>query len=334
MCQSVEDCLVSRIGFRVFLTIVGSLLSAVVFINIHYVLSRYSEDLLRDGSGGGGSLSGLDGAVSSAVVTDLDSRQVVPLNINNNRIQSNRTKVLIWTDDEGHFFNQLSKQIIYLRSTPRNGCASLSQCAFSSDKWKLSRADAVLVAAKNTSTLKQLPIFGPIVSSDIDNKLWTLFLKDPTYHEAFLDMQGDPKKFDFLVSYLPNSTFPLVRIHFESKGRDAVFATGPTKSTIFGNAALAMHEHHKSQESKRHQPRRYKIPDRDPISSERHKRETEPENKRIVATIIVRFFCYWSELSWCCGVWFQAPNPFSFLAVAEPKPTSFLIQKSHRIFFL
>jgi len=269
---------VSRIGFRIFLTIIGSLLAALVFINLHYVYLKQSNDVSRDTVAR--SLSALDGVISSAVVTDLDNSHVEVPGV---RLQHNRTKVLVWTDDDGQFFAQLSKQIIYLRTTPRNGCASLTQCAFSSDKWKLPRADAVIVAAKNTSTLLHLPIFESVISTDIGSKLWTLLLKDPSYHEAFLNSLSNPNKFDFLVSYLPNSTFPLVKVHFEAKSQEAgIFVSLPTSSTS--------HEKHLNlnlPKPRYHHFHQHKVPEKDVFSLKRSKRESDTENKRIVATIIV-----------------------------------------------
>ena len=87
------------------------------------------------------------------------------------------------------------------------------------------------MAAKNETSLAQLPTSG---SDEIRSKLWSLLLQDPSYHSAFLEASGDVKRFDSLVSYLPNSTFPLVEIKFESKTKEAFFSPGPTKSTLLG----------------------------------------------------------------------------------------------------
>jgi len=43
MCQSLEDCLVSRIGFRIFLVVVGTLLAAILTVNVHYVVFRQPD---------------------------------------------------------------------------------------------------------------------------------------------------------------------------------------------------------------------------------------------------------------------------------------------------
>ena len=88
MCQSLEDCLVSRIGFRVFLVVIGTILVAVLTINVHYVAFRQqttaeSDDIAKIGE------VGLDGAVSSAVVTGH-----VP--VVSDHLSHNRTKILIW----------------------------------------------------------------------------------------------------------------------------------------------------------------------------------------------------------------------------------------------
>lgn len=257
MCQAVEDCLVSRIGFRVFITLIGSVVFTVILINANYVLSNYSfhsdgEPIVHT------PLHGLDEAVSSAVVTDIDSRHET------NFVSHSRTNVLIWTDDASHFFNELSREIIHLR-TSKNGCGSLQQCAFSNDKRKLTRADAVIVAAKNVSTLEQLPIFDTLTSKDISSKLWILLLHNPTYHASFLDSLGDPSKFDLLVSYLPNSTLPLAKIKFQPK--DYTFG-----STL-------------TQQSVEHKPLPLKA--QLPYHVQRPKRESISEHDRIVATIMV-----------------------------------------------
>ena len=149
MCQSLEDCLVSRIGFRVFLAVIGSILVAVLTLNIHYVVFRQTTRQNDNVAKSFHNVAGLDGAVSSAVVTG-HTDQVVGADVH--LLSHNRTKILIWTDDDGIFFAQLSRQIIYLRST-KGGCPSLNACAFSNDKQKLVRADAVLVIM----VLKVLP---------------------------------------------------------------------------------------------------------------------------------------------------------------------------------
>jgi hypothetical protein len=91
--------------------------------------------------------------------------------------------------------------------------------------------DVVLVASKNLSSLQNFP--------DSENsKIWGLVLPDPSYHSAFVEtFEGNLKTFDSLISYLPNSTFPLVEVKFESKKRDSLFPpppSGPTKSTLHG----------------------------------------------------------------------------------------------------
>jgi hypothetical protein len=65
----------------------------------------------------------------------------------------------------------------------------------------------VLVAAKNMTTLATLATADAAAS-----KVWSLLLPDPSYHVAFLESRIGVDKFDSLVSYLPNSSFPLVRI--------------------------------------------------------------------------------------------------------------------------
>ncbi len=87
------------------------------------------------------------------------------------------------------------------------------------------------MAAKNATSLAQLPISG---GEEIRSKFWSLLLQDPSYHSAFLEASGDVKRFDSVVSYLPNSTFPLIEIKFESKTKEAFFSPGPTKSTLLG----------------------------------------------------------------------------------------------------
>jgi hypothetical protein len=138
----LEDCLVSRIGFRVFLAVIGSILVAVLTLNIHYVVFRQTTQQNDDISNIFHNVAGLEGAVSSAVVTGHTEQVVVG---DTHLLSHNRTKILIWTDDDDQiFFAQLSRQIIYLRSS-KGGCPSLNACAFSNDKNKLGRADAVLV---------------------------------------------------------------------------------------------------------------------------------------------------------------------------------------------
>lgn len=180
MCQSLEDCLVSRIGFRVFLVVVGTLLVAILTVNVHYIVFRQPTEATQD------AVSSIDGAVSSAVVHGHATM------VSDHVSSHNRTKILIWSDDDGIFFGQLSKQIIYLRSS-KGGCPMLNDCAFSSDKRKFDRADVVLVAAKNSSSLK-----GLIPAFSVGSKIWSLLLPDPSYHSAFIENIADVKKFDDL----------------------------------------------------------------------------------------------------------------------------------------
>ena len=89
MCQSLEDCLVSRIGFRVFLVVIGTILVAVLTINVHYVAFRQQTTAETDDGAKIVEVGGLDGAVSSAVVTGH-----VP--VVSDHLSHNRTKILIW----------------------------------------------------------------------------------------------------------------------------------------------------------------------------------------------------------------------------------------------
>ena len=89
MCQSLEDCLVSRIGFRVFLVVIGTILVAVLTINVHYVAFRQQKTAETDDNAKIGEVGGLDGAVSSAVVTGH-------VTVVSDHLSHNRTKILIW----------------------------------------------------------------------------------------------------------------------------------------------------------------------------------------------------------------------------------------------
>lgn len=223
MCHSIEDCLVSKIGFRLFITIIGLIVCSVIFINAHYALSGQpvTPEVTPSESR---TFSGLNQAISSAIVRDTEPHHVTIGNDNH------RTNILFWTDDHtGNFFNRLSKEIVYLRHA-KNGCSSLQHCAFSSDQKKLLQADAVVVAAKNLSTLDKLPILETKTLPGMRPKLWTLLFQDPSYHEAFIKAQADPSKFDILVSYLPNSTLPLAKVKFQTK--EGVFGLQPKQKLL------------------------------------------------------------------------------------------------------
>ena len=105
-------------------------------------------------------------------------------------------------------------------------------------------------------------IVGETGYREAGSKIWSLLLQDPSYHTAFLEASGDVKKFDTLVSYLPNSTFPLIEIKFESKSskhESAIFSPDPTKSTLLGlsgekrSRSLTPHHHQQQQQQQQQQ---------------------------------------------------------------------------------
>ena len=118
----------------------------------------------------------------------------------------NHSRILVWTDDDDQdmFSLVLSRRLDYLREKQ---CPVLNECTFTFQK-KGHEADTVVIASK-----RHFPYGGKE-----SGKTWTLILPDPDYHRAWL-RHGSKRQIDLklLISYLPNSSFPMVRANFRKK---------------------------------------------------------------------------------------------------------------------
>ena len=244
MCQKVEDCLLSKLGFRLFITVVFIIIVIVLSLNIRF-LTRSNENII--------------GNELFSKIKDLSKDQRgSPLFSSNQRHGTNgiaisnlnaKTKILIWMtnfeeteDARSSFYAEFSHRIRRLR---RNVCPILNECSFASHKRKIHKADAVVMLRTNNvskihnrlpshsgpkkKTLKHVQLRIPknqfitdfsengLDPSVAKRKVWLLLVQTP-YDQRLIQNASQylrntfgVDEFNHYISYMPNSAIPLVR---------------------------------------------------------------------------------------------------------------------------
>ena len=253
MCQKVEDCLLSKLGFRLFITVVFIIIVIVLSLNIQF-LTRSNEniienelfskikDLSKDQRGSSLFSSNQRHGTNEIAISNLNSK----------------TKILIWMtnfeeteDTRSSFYAEFSHRIRRLR---RNECPILNECSFASHKRKLHKADAVVILRTNNVSnmhnklpshsrpkkklLKGIQLRIPenkFISDFSENgldpsvaklKVWLLLVQTPYDQRLIQNASQYLRKtfgvdeFDHHISYMPNSAIPLVRYKLSKIGSD------------------------------------------------------------------------------------------------------------------
>lgn len=244
MCQKVEDCLLSKLGFRLFITVVFIIIVIVLSLNIQF-LTRSNENIIGN-------------ELFSKIKELSKDQRGSPLFSSNQRHGTNdiaisnldtKTKILIWMtnfeETEGarsSFYAEFSHRVRRLR---KNECPILNECSFASHKRKLHKADAVVILRTNNvsnmhnklpshSGRKKKPLKGikqripdnQFISDFSKNgldpsvaklKVWLLLIQTPYDQRLIQNASQYLRKtfgvdeFNYHISYMPNSAIPLVR---------------------------------------------------------------------------------------------------------------------------
>ena len=215
MCKKIEDWLVSRMGFRIFMIAVIVVIAVAVAINVHFLISRGDDVDVTDWT----RIHSSDKWTSSLAVS--------PKIING----ADKTKILIWDPPTGssslhtsRFFNHFAQRVHFLR---QEQCPVLKECAFASHKGKLSKADAVVVVGGRKNSLEELLNatlkFGGrsnrITSTKelLEQKFVARLVRDPVDRRRLTN--GLNNDANFIISYLPGSEIPLIEYKFEIRNR-------------------------------------------------------------------------------------------------------------------
>ena len=188
MCQRLEDCLVSRLGFRVFLVSALTIVTIAIALNIKFLAQNKA---------------------------------------NNQRPQEYKkslakTKVLIM--DQGRFYAHLSQRIQFLRA---NQCPILNKCAFASHPEKIAKADAVVVVGGGGSTsLKTLlnstlssQTANSLATDLINQKIWVKLIRDPNDRRQ----DNNQDSYHHIISYLPGADVPLIEYSLSDQSQHDLF---------------------------------------------------------------------------------------------------------------
>lgn len=244
MCQKIEDCLLSKIGFRIFISVVFVIIIIAFILNFQFLTSsklttdienevfRKIKDLPKDERKPSNRFSNSKQDPSNSVKTHA----------------SGKTKILIWMTNfnepgsfESPFYSEFSHRVRQLR---HKKCPILKECAFASHKDKLYNADAVVIVREEHSSSKEDNIYNTgskkvhtihdstflydgksqnIDQSKMKNKIWSLLVKNPFDQRQmenaskFLIRKFGVDKFDYFISYMPNADIPLLRYSLSPK---------------------------------------------------------------------------------------------------------------------
>ena len=245
MCQKIEDCLLSKIGFRVFLCAVFFIVFIVLLLNFQFLTStKQTTDIGNE-------------LLSKIKDTQVDERESTSVlsnikNSHNNIVNKNfkmKTKILIlmtaFDETKGSrtsFYSEFSHRVRELR---RKECPILKECSFTSHRDKLSKADGVVVVgSKNVSTKEEYTSYrGSITknkklnsflvvqdynaknyeTSMLNNKTWTLLVQNPLEQRnikmtsKYIKSAFGVQSIDYLISYMPNADIPLIKFSLSKK---------------------------------------------------------------------------------------------------------------------
>ena len=238
MCQKIEDCLLSKIGFRIFISVVFVIIIIAFILNFQFLTSsKHTTDI---------------GNEVFRKIKDLQKDERKPSNrfSNNKQDHSNsvnthvgrKTKILIWMTNfnepesfESPFYSEFSHRVRQLR---HKKCPILKECAFASHRDKLYKADAVVIVREEHTSSKEDNLFNTgskkehtildntflyesksqnINKSKMKDKIWALLVKNPFDQRQmgnaskFLKRRFGVEKFDYFITYMPNADIPLLR---------------------------------------------------------------------------------------------------------------------------
>ena len=236
MCQKIEDCLLSKIGFRIFISVVFSIVIIALLLNFQIltgskVNSVIEENILRK-------IKDTRTDERSYDKISFDDKQAYQ---GKNFNRTEKTKILIWIEaskiEDQHFYTKFSHRVRRLR---RYQCPILNECIFASNKNKLFRADAVVFVSNefiSTPNHTNDVFFDDIKKEahhvdtlqfnrnkllDMRSKNWALLINNPNDQrnkERTIHLMRKVfgiTNVDYSISYMPDADIPLLQFRFDS----------------------------------------------------------------------------------------------------------------------
>ena len=235
MCQKIEDCLLSKIGFRIFLSVIFSVVVFALLLNFQILTGSKVNSVIQDT------------ILRKIKETTNDDRRLDQFPFQNkqndeerNITQSQKTKILVWIrksrDEENSFYTEFSHRIRRLR---RKECPILNECTFASNKNKFHRADAVVIVSDGYQrNLTNNRFFDEIENDNYYNdevnlngnnrykynkKIWSLLIQNPfdqrnkdTTVKIITEKFGI-SEINYFISYMPDADIPLLQYSLKRK---------------------------------------------------------------------------------------------------------------------
>ena len=229
MCQKIEDCLLSKIGFRIFISVVFTIVIFALLLNFQILTGSKVNSVIEDT------------ILKKIKETKKDDRRFNHFSFYNkqNREGQNftlteKTKILLWMKsskvEENSFYSEFSHRVHRLR---RNECPILNECIFASNKNKFHKADAVVIVGDGyqrnqtndeflASIEKDDYYFNRIHFNDNNNhktknKIWSLLIQDPFDQRnkekltQLIARKFGISEIKYLISYMPDADIPLIQ---------------------------------------------------------------------------------------------------------------------------
>ena len=247
MCQKIEDCLLSKIGFRIFLSVVFSMIVFAFILNFQILTGSKESSAIHDN------------ILRKIKEIRKDDRTLHEFSFKNEQKEKaenlnlhEKTKILIWsttlnTDENSDtsFYTEFSHRVRKLR---RNECPILKECIFASNKNKLQKADAIVfindglgnnttdevyttAARKEYNLLERLHNLSNNNKLNIKTKIWSLLIRNPFDQRNVKNTtELITKKFgishiNYFISYMPDADIPLLQFSLTRKVLDKANST-------------------------------------------------------------------------------------------------------------
>ena len=228
MCQKIEDCLLSKIGFRIFISVVFTIVVFALLLNFQILTGSKVNSVTEDT------------LLKKIKETRKDDRRFNHFSFYNkhnregqNSTLTEKTKILLWMKsskiDENSFYSEFSHRVHRLR---RNECPILNKCIFASNKNKFHKADAVVIVGDGNQRNQTNDEFLASIKIDNDyfdglhynnnnhktkNKIWSLLIQDPFDQRnkekltQLIARKFGIREIKYLISYMPDADIPLIQ---------------------------------------------------------------------------------------------------------------------------
>ena len=229
MCQKIEDCLLSKIGFRIFISVVFTIVVFALLLNFQILTGSKVNSVIEDT------------LLKKIKETRKDDRRFNHFSLYNkqnhegqNSTLTEKTKILLWMKspkiDENSFYSEFSHRVHRLR---RNECPILNECIFASNKNKFHKADAVVIVGDSYQRYQTNDEFLASIEKDkhyfdrihfhdnnnhkTKNKIWSLLIQDPFEQRnkekltQLIARKFGISEIKYLISYMPDADIPLIQ---------------------------------------------------------------------------------------------------------------------------